>query len=190
MRPIAGFLDVGGDAQHQPERVVVEVAADVVVAALGQRLILVERAAVFQLRGGQIEHALAGARGNHLDEAEQVLVGIAETQAASDAGFVEGGRTRHIERGHALVGVPDVDHAVGVQVRGLHLDASRASRPNTPERAEGRIRVVRLRYFAISGLHGLFVDRLRSRRIELAVRGIFLIAEQEDDLFGFAGLEA
>ena len=43
--PVAGFLEVGGDAEDEPVRIVVEAAADVVVAAFGERLILVERAA-------------------------------------------------------------------------------------------------------------------------------------------------
>ena len=119
--PVAGFLEVGRDAEDEPVRVVVEAAADVVVAALGERLILVERAAGLELRGGDVEDAFAGAGRNHLDEAEQVLVRIAEAEAAADAGFVERRRARHVERGHALVGVPDVDHAVGVDVGRLHL---------------------------------------------------------------------
>ena len=119
--PVAGFLEVSRDAEDEPVRVVVETAADVVVAAFGERLILVERAAGLELRGRDVEDAFAGAGGDHLDEAEQVLVGIAEAEAAADAGFVERGRARHVERGHALVGVPDVDHAVGVDVGRLHL---------------------------------------------------------------------
>ena len=45
-REVAGLLDVGGGARDQPQRVVVEAAADVVVAALGERLVLVVGAAV------------------------------------------------------------------------------------------------------------------------------------------------
>ena len=85
---IPGFLEVRGYPQHQPERVVVEVAADFVVAALGKGLELVEGSAGFKLRRGQIQHPLAGARRDHLDEPEQILVGIAESQATADAGFI------------------------------------------------------------------------------------------------------
>ena len=51
----AGFLDIGNHGQDQPERIVVEISSDLVVALLGQRLILVIRAAVRQLRGGEIK---------------------------------------------------------------------------------------------------------------------------------------
>ncbi len=119
--PIARFLDIGGDADDQPVRIVVEVAADVVVAALGERLILVIGAAGWQLRRGEVEDAFACARRHHVHEAQQVLVGIAEAQPASNARFIERRRARHIERCHALVRVPDVHHAIGVDVGRLHL---------------------------------------------------------------------
>ena len=48
-----------------------------------------KRAAALELRGGDVEDAFAGAGRDHLDEAEEVLVGIAEAEAAADAGFVE-----------------------------------------------------------------------------------------------------
>ena len=59
--PVAGFLEVGHDRQRQPERIVVEAAADRVVAALGEGLELVIRAAALQLRRRQVEDALTGA---------------------------------------------------------------------------------------------------------------------------------
>jgi len=53
--PNAALFDIGRQAQHQPQRIVVEVAADGVVATLGQRLILMISAASFQLGGGDVE---------------------------------------------------------------------------------------------------------------------------------------
>ena len=61
-REVAGLLEVRGDAEDEPERIVVEAAADVVVAALGERLVLVVGAAVGELRRGDVEDPLAGAR--------------------------------------------------------------------------------------------------------------------------------
>ena len=138
-RPVAGLLEVGRDADDQPVRIVVETAADVVVAALGERLVLVISAAGGQLRGGQVEDALAGARRDHVHEAEQVLVGVAEAQAAADAGFEERRRARHVERGHALVGVPDVDHAVGVHVGRVDLADAEQAVPVGAQLLEGRV---------------------------------------------------
>jgi hypothetical protein len=42
--PISRFLEVGGDPQDQPVRIVIEVASNIVVTALCERLILVVRA--------------------------------------------------------------------------------------------------------------------------------------------------
>ena len=68
--PVAGLLDIGGNADDQPVRIVVEVAANVVVAALGERLVLVIGATGRQLRRGQVEDALARARRHHVHEAQ------------------------------------------------------------------------------------------------------------------------
>jgi len=72
--PVAGLFEVGAHADDQPVRIIVESTTDIVVAALGEGLVLVIGAACGQLRGGEIEDALAGARRNHVDEAEQVLI--------------------------------------------------------------------------------------------------------------------
>ncbi len=82
--PVAGLLQVGSHAQDQPQRVVVEIAADVVVAALGERLVLVIGAPRLQLRRRQVQNALAGALGDHVYKAQQILVGITEAHAAPD----------------------------------------------------------------------------------------------------------
>ena len=97
-----------------------------VVPLLGQGLVLVIGAAAFELGRGEVENALAGAFGHHVHEAEKILVGIAESEAPADAGFEGRGRARHVEGRHALIGVPDIDHAVGMLVRRRHLNRRRA----------------------------------------------------------------
>ena len=72
--PVSGLLQISRDADDEPMRIVVEAAANIVVAALGQRLVLVVGAAGGQLRGGQVEDAFAGARRRHVDKAEQILI--------------------------------------------------------------------------------------------------------------------
>ncbi len=52
--PVAGLFQVGRDANDQPVRIVVEVAADVVVSLFGQRLVLVIGAARGKLRSRQV----------------------------------------------------------------------------------------------------------------------------------------
>ena len=83
----ARLLEVGGDGEDQPQRVVVEAGADGVVAALGQRLVLVVGAAGRELGGGDVEDPLARPVRNHVHEAEQVLVRVAEAHAPADAGL-------------------------------------------------------------------------------------------------------
>jgi hypothetical protein len=46
---ISGLFDVGGASGNQPQRVIVEAAADIRVAFLGKRLVLVVGTAVFKL---------------------------------------------------------------------------------------------------------------------------------------------
>src|SRR5512142_419240 len=71
---IAGFFQISGDGENQPVRVVIESAADIVISALRERLILVIRATGCKLGCGKVENAFARTSGNHLDESEQVLV--------------------------------------------------------------------------------------------------------------------
>ena len=180
--PVARLLEIGRHADDQPVRIVVEVAANVVVAALGERLVLVIRAAGRQLRRGQVEDAFARARRHHVHEAQQVLVGIAEAQSAPDARFIERRRARHVERRHALVRVPDVDHAIGVDVGRLHLADAEQFVPVRAQALEGGVNVGGLQILRDDRLHCLLVDGLRIRRIELLRDRILVIAKHEDDL--------
>ena len=184
---VAGLLEVGGHAQHEPGRVVVEASADVVVAALGQRLVLVIGAAGRQLRGSDVEDALAGPLRDHVDEAEQILVGVAEAHATADARLEQGGRPRQVERHHALVGVPDVDHAIDVLVAGLDVERAQQIRPVVAQGLEGRRHGRRLEVLLDDRLDGPLVDRLRTGRIELAVLRVLAVAEHEDDFLRLAG---
>ena len=69
-RPVACFAQVCVYTGNEPERVVVEAAADGKVAFLCERLVLMVRAAVRELRGGDIKNTLSRAPGNDKDEAK------------------------------------------------------------------------------------------------------------------------
>ena len=133
----ARLLQVGSDGEDQPQRVVVESGSDGVVAALGQRLVLVIGAAGRELGGGDVEDPLARPVRNHVHETEQVLVGVTKAHPPAEAGLEEGGRAGQVEGGHALIGVPDVDHAIGVLARGGDLHRSELVRPVLTQSAEG-----------------------------------------------------
>ena len=188
-RPVAGFLQIRGHAQDQPEGIVVEVAADRVVAALGERLVLVVRAARGQLRRGDVQDALARPRRHHVDEAEQILVGVAEPHPAADPRLEVRRRPGHVERDHALVRVPDVDHPVGVLVGRGHLEDAERPFPVRAQIGERRVRGRGVKVLRNDRFDGPFVDRLRAGRIELGICRVFVVPQQEDDLPAFAGLE-
>ena len=111
-REVARLLNIGYGTEDEPAWVVVETAADIVVAALGEWLVLVIAAAVRELGAGDIDDALAGTGRYLMNETYEVLVGIAEAHASTDAALEETSRTRHAEGDHALILVPDVHHAV------------------------------------------------------------------------------
>ena len=67
---------------------------------------------VGELRGRYVQDSLSCAGGDHVHEAQKVLCRVPEAHAASHAAFVVACAAAHVERDHALVLVPDVDHAV------------------------------------------------------------------------------
>ena len=69
-RPVACFAQVSIHARNEPERVVVEAAADGKVTFLRERLVLMVRAAVRELRGGDIKNTLSRAPGDDMDKAK------------------------------------------------------------------------------------------------------------------------
>ncbi len=124
--------------------VVVEVAADLGVPLLRQRLVLVEAGAVGELRRGEVEDPLPRAVGDQVDEAEHVLIRVAEAHAAADPGLVEARRAREVERRHALVLVPGAEHPLRVRVGALGLEPRKQVVPQGAYRRERRIDRARL----------------------------------------------
>src|SRR4051812_16861833 len=76
--PVARLFDVCGNTNDQPMWIIVKSAADIVVSPFGERLVLVVRAAGWQLCCRQIQYPFASARGNHVHKSQQVLVGVAK----------------------------------------------------------------------------------------------------------------
>ena len=66
---VTGFLDVCTHCAHKPQRVIVESTADVIVAALGQGLVLVICGAVGKLDGCNINDAFSCPVGDYMHEA-------------------------------------------------------------------------------------------------------------------------
>src|SRR5450759_1896006 len=68
-RAVTGLFQIGRDAEYKPGWIVVEARADVVVATLGHRLVLVVGADRGKLRRGDVENPIARALGDHVNEA-------------------------------------------------------------------------------------------------------------------------
>ena len=109
---VSGFPDVGHRAEDEPEGVVSESAADVVVAAFGEGLVLVVTSAIRELRGGNVQDALPGPFRDKVHYAREILVGVAEAHSTADSAFKVAGASAEEEGDHALVLVPDIHGAV------------------------------------------------------------------------------
>ncbi len=183
--PIARFLDVSGHSQHQPQRIIVEPGSNIVVAAFGQRLVLMIRPARLQLCGCQIEKPFARPLRDEMDEPQQILIRVAETHAAPDTAFKIRSRTTHIEGDHGLIGVPNIDHAIRMRIGRVDLQSIQQSIPVDPQRLKRPFDFIRIQIFFQDGKHAAFVDGLGIGRIEFCVPWILVIPENEDDRFLF-----
>ena len=144
-------------------------------------------AAIAELRRGDVEDAFAGAFGNLMHEAEQVLRRIAEAHAAPDAALEHGGRTAHVERDHALIGIPDIDHASQLLVgRGQHIGGQQVV-PMLLQRVKRFGNLLVGRQLLQQRLRGGFVDD--AGRDELLRLRHFDVAQHEVEAAFFAGGE-
>ena len=149
-RPVTGLPQVGVHTRDQPQRIVVEAAADREISFLRKRLILVVGAAVRELGGGNVQNALSCALGNHVDKAQQILAGIPEAHAPPHTAFKITGRPAHVECDHTLILVPDIDHPVDFFVAG---DGMIIGKQTVPIGAERSHCIVKLRRRVIPGDH-------------------------------------
>ena len=184
---VAGLLDVGRCTGDQPQRIVIEAAADVVVALLGQGLVLMVAAAIAELGGSDIQDALTGALRDLVHEAQQILGGIAEAHAAANATLKHGGGTAHIEGHHALVGIPDVDHAAQLLIVSGEGVGGEQVIPVGLQRIEGSLDLLVGSQAVDQGLGRSLVDH--ARRDELLLHGHFHIAQDEVVLLALTRLE-
>ena len=67
---------------------------------------------VFKLDGGDIDDALSGPLRDHMDETQEILTGVSEAHPPAGACLVVAGTSAHVKGDHALILVPDIDHAV------------------------------------------------------------------------------
>ena len=185
-RVVARLAQVGVHGGDQPQRVIVEAGADVHVAFFRQRLVLVVGAAIGELGGGNVQNALPRAGGDQMHKAEQILTGIAEAHAAAGAALIIAGRAAHIEGDHALVLVPDIDHAIELFVTALDRVCGQQVVPVVMQLGQSNI------HLGIGGIAGH--QLLRAGLVDDAGRGpllvlrVFDIAQNKNQAAAFAGL--
>ncbi len=56
-----------------------------------------------------------------MHKAQKILTAVPEAHAASGAAFVIAGRAAHVKGDHALVLMPDIDHAVQLFLAGFQM---------------------------------------------------------------------
>ena len=138
--PVPGLGDVGVGAGHQPQGVVVEAAAHVAVAPLGEGLVLVIGGPVGELDRGDVDDPLPGPVRAHVDEPQQVLAAVPEAHAPPGARLVEAGGAAHVEGDHALILVPGVDHGLQLPVPALQAVDAQQLLPVVPQLRQGLLR--------------------------------------------------
>ncbi len=184
---ITGLLDVSGNTEGKPHGVIVEAVACVTVALLGKGLILMVSRAVLKLNGSNINNSLACILGNEVDKACEVLAGITEAHAATDAAFKVRSRTGHIKCNHALILVPDVDHTCKLFVLALYLIAGEEVYPVFLKLCKSSVKLL-----CGIKLSKHFVSRLLVDNVEcfpLVVLVVLAVAETENVFLGLAGLK-
>ena len=183
--PVAGLAQIGVRPGDQPQRIVVEAAAHGEVALFRQRLILVIGAAVRELGRGDVEDALTRTPGNHMYKAQQILARIAEAHPAPHAGLEIAGRAAHVEGDHALVLVPDVDHAVELFLAAVHPVGAKQPLPVFPQRGERGVKGLAAGIARDHRAGARLVDK--AGRFPFFLLRVFNVAETEDDALALPG---
>ena len=174
---ISRFLHIGADRAHQPQGIVIEAAANVIVAPLGQGLVLMVGGAVGKLDGGDVNDPLPCPVGNNVHEAVKILTGIPEAHAPSGAGLVIGSGAAHIEGDHALILMPDVHHPVQLLVIRPQLIIAQQAVPVAGQFCKGIVHGRKIRKFAANPLGRVLADDTGSNK--LLISGVFAIAQGE-----------
>ncbi len=126
--------------------------------------------------------------GDQVDEAEQVLVRVAEPHPAPDPRLVEAGGAREVEGRHALVLVPGVDHPPDARVGAVDLEPRQEAVPHLVQRMEGVVDRARLRVLLEEAATLLLVHD--ARPLELRLVALVDVGQHEREGLLGAGLEA
>ena len=182
---VPGLRQIGMGGSHQPQGVVIKARANVVVAPLGQGLVLVIGRAVRPLDGGNVDDSLPGTVGCHVDEAQQILAAVPEAHAPPGAGFKIAGGAAHVIGDHALVLMPDVHRPVQLFVLAGQGVGAQQTAPVGAQRLHGLFH----RFIGGKFLHhpmgGILADNAGGD--EFLLPGIFAVTQHKHQMPGLAG---
>ena len=179
------LADISVSTGNQPQRVIIEAAAHIVVAPFCQRLVLMIGGAVRPLDGGNVDDAFPGTLRRHVDKTQQILAAVPEPHAPSGTGLKVAGTAAHIKGDHALVLVPGVHHTVELLVAAFQGVDAQQLVPIFRQFRQGILHgCIRGELFQ-HPVGGILADDAGSQ--EFPVSGIFAIAEDKHKSPFFAG---
>ena len=185
---ISGLPDIGVDCGNEPQRIIVEPAADVGISLFRQRLVLVVSASVRELGGGNVQDPFSCPFRDQMKEAQKILARIPESHASADTGFIVGGRTGHVEGYHTLILVPDVHHTVYFLIGRRYLEAGQQLFPVLAKFLKGLVHSLFIGIFfqQFSGFGLIY----HIGSLPFLFLGIFCIAKNKNKGFTFPWLQA
>ena len=185
---ISGLPDIGVDCGNEPQRIIVESAADVGISLFRQRLVLVIGASVRKLGRGNIQDPFSCPFRNQMKEAQKILTGIPESHTSADAGFIIRSRTGHIKGHHTLILVPYIYHTVYFIVGRRYLEAGQQLFPVLAKFLKGLVHSLFIGIFfqQFSGFGLIY----HIGSLPFLFLGIFCIAKNKNKGFTFSRLQA
>ena len=186
-RCVTGLAQIRGCSRDEPQWIIVEAGADVCISLLCERLVLMVRGAVLKLRGCDVYDSLTRPLRDQVDKAEEILTAVPESHAAADARLEIRCGPRHVERDHALILVPDVDHAVDFVVLCLDMEGVKEMGPVRTQLRKCTLHIFICLIFREEFLCWIFVDDARC--LPLLILGILTVAEHKHEGLRLAGLE-
>ena len=184
-RSISGLTQISAGAGNKPERVIIEAAADVGIAALCEGLILMICRTVLELDRCDVDDPLTRTLGDEVHESKEVLTRISEAHSAAGTGLPVACRTAHVKCYHTLVLMPDVDHAVNLLIATFKMILRKKLFPVLSELCESCVNLSVCSVTRHELLSGLLVDN--SLALPLFFAGNLDVTELEDEALFLTG---
>ena len=196
---VSGLTDIGSSTEDEPHRVIVKSSSYIIIAAFGERLVLVVATSIGELGCSDVEDTLPCTRRDLVYKANEVLVRVPETHSAAYTALEEGSGPAHAEGDHTLVLVPYIHHPVEPLIRALYLELTEQFVPQGIELSKSSFDRLHgskpadnfVRAYLINNVKIACTERgyLSIGGCKLLLLRILLITEYEDQVAGLTGSE-